>query len=187
MRVIAGLLLFFAQPFWESKPPEKWTDREIDTLVHASPWGQIAGPSPEVLVYLATAAPIEEAEAQQRLRIKRPLAEPDPDYANYLRLNRDHAMVLAIPYAEPIRFGTEEEQKRLEEDCELVIVKKAYKILGYFPPTPADPVLRLVFPRAVKTGDRSAIFRLYLPGIAFPEREVEFRVKELVYRGKLEM
>ena len=31
------------------------------------------------------------------------------------------------------------------------------------------------------------IFRLYLYGLSFPEREVEFRLKDLVYQGKLEM
>jgi len=28
---------------------------------------------------------------------------------------------------------------------------------------------------------------LYLPGLNFPERDVEFRVKDLMFQGKLEM
>ena len=54
-------------------------------------------------------------------------------------------------------------------------------------PTPSDPVLRLIFPREVRTSDKSVLFRLYLPGINFPERDTEFRVKDLMYQGKLEM
>jgi hypothetical protein len=48
-------------------------------------------------------------------------------------------------------------------------------------------VLRLVFPRVVEPADKSIVFRLYLPGLSFPERELEFRVKDLLYHGKLEM
>ena len=48
-------------------------------------------------------------------------------------------------------------------------------------------VLRLIFPRAVKPTDKTVVFRLYLGGLKFPEREVEFRVKDLTYQGKLEM
>jgi hypothetical protein len=45
----------------------------------------------------------------------------------------------------------------------------------------------LIFPRAVKPSDKSVLFRLYLGGLKFPEREIEFRVKDLTYQGKLEM
>jgi len=31
------------------------------------------------------------------------------------------------------------------------------------------------------------LFRLYLPGLALPNRETEFRVKDLLYHGKLAM
>ena len=187
MRAILGLLFFFSQPFWEAKLPEQWTDREIETILRASPWSELARPSPEVPVYLATAAPIEEAEAQLRLRAKHPLLEPDPDYANYLRENRSEMLVLAIPWAHPANFGTPEDRRRMEDECEMVIAKKSYKLVGHFPPTFTDPVLRLVFPRRSKETDKSVIFRLFLPGTPFPEREVEFRLKDLLYHGKLEM
>jgi hypothetical protein len=39
----------------------------------------------------------------------------------------------------------------------------------------------------VKASDKTVFFRLYLAGLKFPEREVEFRVKDLMYQGKLEM
>jgi hypothetical protein len=164
-----------------------WTDREIDTVLHASPWAEMVGPSPEVLVYLATAAPLEEAEGELRLRGKHPLPEPDPDYANYLREHREESLVLAVSYAPPMRFGTAEEQRRMEEECEMTIGRKVYKLVGHFPPVTTDPVLRLVFPREVKSTDKAVSFRLYLPGLPFPEREVEFRVKDLMVRGKLQM
>ena len=64
---------------------------------------------------------------------------------------------------------------------------KSYKVEGLFPPEPSDPVLRLIFPRAVKATDKSVEFRLYLPGLPFPEREAQFWVKDLSYRGKLAM
>ena len=51
---------------------------------------------------------------------------------------------------------------------------KSYRIEGLFPPEPPDPVFRLIFPRAVKPTDTPVDFRLYLPGLPFPEREAQF-------------
>ena len=188
MLAALGLLFLLSHPFWETKPADRWTDREIDTVLHASPWSEPVGPEPEMLIYLATAAPIEEAEGELRLRSKHPLTEPDPDYADYLRQNRAESLVLGVRWNPQTGFGTEPERKRMENECEMVIGKKTYKILGHFPPTTADPVLRLVFPRReLKLADKSVVFRLFLPGIAFPEREAQFWVKDLMYHGKLEM
>ena len=50
-----------------------------------------------MVVYLATAAPIEMAEAELRLRMKKNtsrMPEPDPDYTDYLRENRQNQFVL---------------------------------------------------------------------------------------------
>ena len=44
------LLFFLAGPFWETKPPERWTDAEIDAIRHSSPWTQTLGPSPEIAI-----------------------------------------------------------------------------------------------------------------------------------------
>jgi hypothetical protein len=187
MLALAGLLFFLAQPFWETKPPEKWTDHEIDTILHASPWSVPLGPEPEVMVYLATAAPIEEAESELRLRSKHPPLQPDPDYIDYLRLHREEAFVLAVQWRKRGGFGSEVERRRMENESEMVVGKKTYKIVGHFPPTSDDTVLRLVFPRELKPSDKAVLFRLFLPGMPFPEREVEFRIKDLIYRGKLEM
>src|SRR5579884_3669024 len=78
MRPLVLLLFFLGQPFWETKPPEKWTDAELDIVRHRSPWTQTVGPAPEVPVWLATAEPIEEAEGEARLRTRRTEQEPDP-------------------------------------------------------------------------------------------------------------
>lgn len=187
MIALLGLLFWMAQPFWETRPPEHWTDREVDTILHASPWASPLEPNPELLVYFATAAPIEEAQRELRLRGKRPQPEPDPDYAGFLAENREKAFVLAIPYVIPIRFGTSEDQSRMEAECEMLIGRKSFKILGHFPPTSGDPTLRLVFPREVKLSDKTVVFRLFVPGVPFPEREIEFRPKDLQYHGSLQM
>jgi len=187
MHALLPLLFFLAKPFWETKPPEKWTGLEIDTLLRNSPWAQTTGPSPEVLVYLAMAAPIEDAESELRLRGKNQLPEPDPDYASYLSENREKAIVVAIPYATLRGFDKPGEERSLEEESVMRIGRKTYKMVGHFAPAPSDPVLRLVFPRQVDPAEKTVVFRLYLPGISFPEREVQFRVKDLLYHGKLAM
>jgi hypothetical protein len=93
---------------------------------------------------------------------------------------------LAIPWGQP-GFGTEAEQKRLADESVMVVGRRKYPMAGHFPPTSTDPVLRLVFPREVQPSDKSVVFRFYLPGINFPEREVEFWTEDLKYRGKVEM
>ena len=187
MHVLLTVLFFLAQPFWETKPPEQWTDREIDEIRHNSPWAQTVGPAPNVLVYFATAAPVEEAEAEARLRTRNPLHEPDPDYLDYLRENRDRHFVLAVPYPTLSGLGKADEENRMEQESVMLIGRKTYKMVGHFPPTPSDPVLRMVFARELQASDKSVTFRLYLPGVNFPDREIEFRVKDLMYHRKLEM
>jgi hypothetical protein len=183
MYLLWAALLFMGRPFWDAKPPEQWTLREIDLLRSASPWAQAAGPAPQVLVYLATAAPIEDAEAEARLRGDKTLREPDPDYSYYLVHHRDTHLVLAVAYAWPKSIDPAEE-RRMEEQCVMIAGRKTIHMAGHFPPTAADPVLRLVFPREMGPDDKSVVFRLYLPGLEFPDREVEFRIKDLLYRGK---
>ena len=187
MRALLPLLFFLAQPFWDTKPPERWTDGEIYTIRNNSPWAQAVAPDPVVVAYLATAAPVEMAEAELRLRMKKNasrMPEPDPDYIDYLRENRESQFVLAITYPTLRGLGKAEENRRMEEETVMVIGRKTYPFAGHFPPTPSDPVLRLIFDREVKPSDRAVSFRLYLPGLNFPEREVEFRVKDLMFQGK---
>ena len=188
MRIaIAALFFFLAQPFWEAKPPERWTPKEIEEMRQDSPWAQSVGPDPKIVIYLATATPIEEAEAEARVRAKNPLDEPDPDYLDYLRENRHTRLVVAVPYAKKGALAKPEEVHRMEEESVMLVGQKKYKMVGHFPPTNTDPVLRLVFPREVEASDKTVVFRLYLPGVEFPDREAEFQTKELMYHGKLAM
>lgn len=187
MRLLLAVLFFLGQPFWETKPPERWTGREIDAMLHDSPWAQSMGPEPKVSIYLATARPIEDAEEEARLRTRSPLAEPDPDYLDYLRENGGKQFVLAIPDVTLSGLEKPGEERAMEEQTLMVIGGKSYKITGHFPPTEADPVLRLVFPRKAQPTDSNVIFHLYLPGLPFPNRESEFRIKDLMYHGKLAM
>jgi hypothetical protein len=188
LHALAALLFFVTYPFWETKPPEQWTDREIDIMLTVSPWAQSVGPSPEVTVWFATAEPMEAAEAEARLHKKDPLREPDPDYLDFLRENREKAFVLAIEYPNLSGLGKQPgEWTTLEKETTMTVGHRKYQLEGTFPPTPSDPVLRLVFPRTVKPTDKSVAFRLYLPGLPFPERDAEFFVKSLTYRGKLAM
>lgn len=188
MHAWLALLFFLAQPFWEAKPPEQWTNREIDTMLTSSPWTQMVGPSPELLSWLDTAQPIEEAESEARLHKTHPLRQPDPDYLNYIAENRDHIFVLAIAY--PTLEGLAKEPgawKTIEKETALRVGSRSYKLEGLFPPEPSDAVLRLIFPRMVKPTDKTVRLQLYVPGLPFPEREAEFWVKDLMYHGKLAM
>ena len=188
MRALIALLFFFGQPFWELKPPEKWTEIELGLLLSNSPWAQTLGPEPQITAYLATAEPIEEAETELRARRKNFLPEPDPDYSIYLSDHREECVVLAIPYSPAwlAKLGNAKEEKKLEQDTAMIIGRRTYKMTGHFPPTPSDPVLRLVFPRRLQESDKRVLFRLYLPGLDFPDREVEFTIKDMNYRGKLQ-
>ena len=185
MPALVALLFYLAQPFWETKTPDQWTNQEIETIRTNSPWAQGVGPEPGVLVYFATAAPVEEAENELRFRSKQALHPEDPDYLSFLSQNREKYFVLAIPYPSLAKLGKAEEEKRLEEETVMVIGRKKFKMVGHFPPVPSDPTLRLVFPREIQPTDKRVIFRLSLPGIDFPDRDAEFNVKELIYRGKL--
>jgi hypothetical protein len=183
-----ALLFFLAQPFWETKSPEQWSDREIDLIRIASPWTQTIGPQPNLLVWLATARPLEEAESEARLHRRNPLRQPDPDYLNFLADNREKIFVLAIAYPTLNGLGKEADAwKAVEKETAMRVGSKSYKIEGLFPPEPSDQVLRLIFPRVVKPGDKSIEFQLYLPGLPFPERSVDFHVKDLSYHGNLAM
>jgi hypothetical protein len=190
MHALLPVFFLFAQPFWETKPPETWTDAEIQKVRTESPWAQQTAEAPQVVVYFATAAPIEHAETELRLRLKKnphPMMEPDPDYLEYLGSHRGENFVLAVTYPTLAGLSDATENKRMEGESVMRIGKKNYGIVGHFPPTPSDPVLRLIFPRAVQPTDKTVVFQLYLGGLKFPEREVEFRVKDLTYQGKLEM
>jgi hypothetical protein len=78
------------------------------------------------------------------------------------------------------------ESRHMQEESIMKVGRKKYQILGHFPPIPSDPYLRLVYPRVVTPADKSVTFELYLPG-AGPYHVAEFRVRDMIYKGKLEM
>jgi hypothetical protein len=65
--------------------------------------------------------------------------------------------------------------------------RKRLKMTGHFPPSPSDPYLRMAFPRQVTVNDKTVSFELYLPGVAIPFRAIQFTLKDMLVRGKLEM
>lgn len=190
--IFLALLLLFAAPFWETKAPADWSEDELKQLFTDSPWAQpLTGPSnaPPVAAYLATAAPMEQAERERARRMKK---KPAPDalaqeYRLWLEDNRATQIVLAVPIADANALSDSRETSRMEQECVMHAGRKKIKMSGHFPPSPGDPYLRLAFPREVTAADKTVTFDLYVPGIAIPFRNVEFRVKDMLVNGKLEM
>ena len=189
-------LLATPPPFWESKPPHDWTDLEITGLLNDSPWARAALSQgivgqPGIQTYLSSALPMQQAEAELRRRGRlrnRPAgpAETD-DYLEFLRQHQGESIVLTVFFPYPLQLADAKEVKRMEDDCFMKIGRKKYKMTGHFPPTPDDPYLRLVFPRQLGPKDKSVEFDLYLPGAPDPYRLAEYVIKELMYKGKLEI
>ena len=187
MHSLCLLLALLGAPFWEVKPSQTWNDAELQELFNDSPWGEVVNPDPGIQIYLATARPMQEAEVVMARRNKTTLQEADPDYAEFLEKDSGKHIVIAIPYPNPKALADTAESKRMEEESTMRVGRKRYKATGHFPPIPSDPVLRLVFPREVGEGVKNLVFELYLPGIPTPYRIAEFRIKDLVYKGKPEM
>ncbi len=185
-----ALLVAFASPFWEAKPPAAWTPDEVRTLLTQSPWAQTldAGknnPAPPLQVYIATAEPVQLAEDRARAAAK--LRSEDPswgEYRDYLLENTGKYIVFAVRVTNPQVFMDNSEIKHLEEESQLRVGKRKYKVAGYFPPSSTDPTVRIVFPRELHQGDRSLEVELYVPGVGSPYRSAEFPLKDLVYRGQ---
>jgi hypothetical protein len=185
------LLAMAAAPFWEAKPPREWSEEELRKLTEDSPWAQIAVPTrgaeaPGVQVYLATAQPIRDAEAEFTRRRKIPNDLLREEYEQFLRDDNRKSLVLAIFLPEATALAQGEESQRMQEESVLRSGRKRIKITEHFPPTKSDPYLRLVFPRVRVDGRKALEFELYVPGVPAPYRQVEFRTRDLVFRGKAE-
>ncbi len=178
---LALFLAMMAAPFWESKAPADWTDRELQQMLMDSPWAQMLTSSgvvaePPVQVYLATAAPIQQAEHELELREKRrrppgasavedPLAE---EYRVWFEDNHSAQIVLAIRINNNKAFSDEKETRRMEEESVMRVGRKKFKMTGHFPPAARDPYLRMAFPREADLTAKSISFDLYLPGVPMP-------------------
>jgi hypothetical protein len=195
-----ALLLFLAASFWESKPPADWTDNELLILLTDSPWAQMAeatvkdshgGP---VQVYLATAAPMQAAEKERERRFVRKANGPPPpespmdtEYRLWLEDNIARQIIVAVRIPHITDFTDGAQTKRMEDECIMHAGRKKFKMTGNFPPTQHDPYLRIAFPREVQPSDKSVTFELYVPGATPPYRTVEFKVKDMIVNGKLEL
>jgi len=183
MHLVCVLLALLTAPFWETKAPVDWTDTQIELLLHDSPWAEMAEPAPAVQVYLATARPAREAEAELARRRGKPLND---EYADYLAHEGANKLIVAISYKNLTALADADEARHMEEESIMKVGRQKYKMEGHFPPEPSDPFLRLVYPRAATARDKTITFELYLPGYG-PYHEAEFRVRDMLYKGKLEM
>ncbi len=188
------LLLFaflLSFEYWD-RPPEQWTQDQVETILTASPWGRIIEGSgrmqgPPVLMYLASAEPLRLAEEELRRRDKKPRREDmlAEEYRAWLAEDGGKHIVLAVRVMDARAFDDAKEVKRMEKDCSLKIGKKKVKIDGHFPPSSTDPFLRLAFPRDGAENEKMLQFELYLPGVPLPFRIAEFLVKDMIYKGKI--
>jgi len=202
-------LLLFVEPFWQIKPPMEWTEVELAQFLADSPWAQMsaqpgkaqvgknAGSGQPIQVYLATAGPVVKAlaERDRRTELRRPgtakaLAD-DPlseERAVWFADNRETHIIVAARVGNNDAFSKEAETRRLEQDSAMDTGHGRVKLSAYFPPTSTDPHLYFAFPRdLVSPMDKIVSFELYLPGAPGPYRTLQFKVKELLVDGKLEM
>jgi hypothetical protein len=195
--LILSLAWLLAAPFWEEKPAAEWTEQQLIDLLSNSPWAQTAAdagranrlPVPPVVIYLATATPMRQAEDElvrrrfkQRPDVFAAINDAREEYKAYLAEQGAKVIVVAIPL-DPQALADAEETKRMESESILRYGKKKVKATGHFPPTPSDPVLRLIFPREVPDGAKEMSVEVYLPSVPGPYRSAQFKVKDLTYRG----
>src|ERR1019366_7964921 len=206
---LALALLLFADPFWQIKPPMEWTDIELSQFLGDSPWAQMAaqpgkaqvgknaGQGQLVQVYLATAGLVVKAvaERERRAELRRPGAakaladDPLPEERSvWFADNREESVIVAARVGNNDAFSSGEETRRVEKGCAMDLGRLKVKLSAYFPPTRPDPHLYLAFPREpVLPSDKTVSFELYLPGVPGPYRTVQFKVRDMLVDGKLEM
>jgi HSP20 family molecular chaperone IbpA len=197
---LAALFFSLAASFWESKAPADWTDDELVRMFTDSPWGQMVQPSSgkdshgaPVQIYIASAGLMQEAEKERRRRYVRkgnaPVEESpmEAEYRLWMEDNRATQIVLAIHINRGKDFDDASQTKRMESDSIMRVGRKRFKMTGNFPPTTHDTYLRMAFPREVRETDNRVTFELYLPGVSPPYRTVEFAVKDMIVKGKLEL
>jgi hypothetical protein len=193
------LLLVFAELFWQSKPPAEWNDVELAQFLADSPWAQMAaapgktGTAPAVQIYLATAGPIERAveERNRRIALRQSKAATESllgeEFAAWFADNRAEHVIVAARVGNNSAFSSESETRHLQ-DSAMDLGRFKVKMSSYFPPTVSDPHLYLAFPRGqASPADKSVAFELYLPGVSGPFRTVQFKVKDMLVDGKLEL
>lgn len=192
---------FLAVPYWETVPAGSWTEQQLIDLLTESPWAQSAPdtrrgntlPGPPVVIYLSSAAPMRQAEEEiirrrfkQKPDVYAAIHEAREEYLAYINENAGKVIVVAITL-DANALADASETKRMEAESILRIGKRKWKATGHFPPTPADPVLRLIFPREVPEGAKEISVEVYLPSLPSPYRNAQFRLKDLMLRGQPEL
>ncbi len=131
---------------------------------------------------------MREAEEQIFLRRDRKgeVRVDEDDYRAYITQNPGKHVVVAARVELNAQFADAKETKTMEKECFIRVGKRKVRSVGYFPPTPSDPYLRILFPRVSLDGLKVLNVGLYLPGVHRPFQDVEFLVKNLTDRGKLE-
>ncbi|MEP7362459.1 MAG: hypothetical protein ABI972_04320 [Acidobacteriota bacterium] len=183
--LLLAALLLQAAPFWELRPPAQWSQSEVDQLLSDSPWAQNAG----IRVYLASAEPVRQAELLWKKWRKQQLGaegdfEDDVDYEEFLRQHPGDYIVVGVYGIDPTVTPDPRDVAKMQKDSRIKLDKRKYAMLAYFPPTPADPILRMVFPKKVLGDEKNLILELYLPGVHLPYRNFEFPIKSLLWQGK---
>ncbi len=193
------ILSVLVQAYWQSKAPADWNDLELARFLVDSPWAQMAAPSakggsfPPIAVYLATAGPVQKAVAERarRIALRRPNAANDflrEEFEAWFADNSAGHVILAARVGNNEAFTSEPEMRRMKQDSVLDLGRARLKMSGYFPPTSRDPYLYLAFPRAPATvAEKSVGFDLYLPGVPGPFRRADFKIRDMLVDGKLEL
>ena len=199
--------VLLVQAFWQAEPPTAWNDIALAQFLADSPWAQMAaaagkvGSAPPVQVYLATAEPIAKAVAERTRRValrrhidpqaaaSQPLQE---EFAAWFAGNRAEHVIVAARVGNNNAFLSESETRRMQQECVMDLGRVQVKLSGYFPPTTSDPYLYLAFLREqlaalTPTSGKSITFNLYFPGVSAPFRTLQFKLKDMLVDGKLEL
>lgn len=193
-KIAALLFCYAAAPFWDSKAPADWNEEEMLEFMGNSPWAQPAESvgaqrGGGVQTFLATAQPMRAAEIEYRRR-RLPKGTPnDPAWEEFQEfLARDSTKYIVLAVSIPIAASQDaQEMATMENDSYLRLGKQKVKMSGYFPPSPTDPWTRLIFPRKELKAIKEMDFQVYIPGTGTSYRQVFYRLKDMTYRGQLEM
>ncbi len=143
MHAWLALAFFLAQPFWETKPPEQWTDHEIDLMLHLEPMDADARPGARGAGMVGDRA-TDRGRGRRSALAQTQSATPTRSGLSQFswRDNREKVFVLAIGYPTLSGLGKEADAwKTVEKETAMRVGSKSYKVEGLFPPEPSDPVL----------------------------------------------
>src|SRR5437879_8770377 len=143
MHLLVLFWAFLAAPFWESKAPRAWRNPELIQMLSDSPWARPATAEstirvPGVHTYLASALPMQEAEAEAIRRGRMTLSPESEDFREFLRKKKGESIVLTVSFPDHDKLADAREATRMQEECVMKVGRKKYKITGHFPPAPSD-------------------------------------------------